>query len=103
MIIEKVIKLRQRFDLSRFGIDGRWFIYERKVVFQKPRFSELKFGGGCKVLLTCVLSALEAKGHNGCETCLAQMVDKTPELILDSVLVMREFSNVIPNDVLCLL
>ena len=52
-----------------------------------------------------MLSALEAKEllHNGCETYLTQVVDKTPEIILDSVLIMREFPNVFLNDVLGLL
>ena len=38
----------------------------------------------------CVLSTLEANGllDNGCETYLAQVVDKTLEIILDSVPVM---------------
>ena len=53
----------------------------------------------------CVLSTLEAKGllHNGCETYLAQVVDKTSEIILDSVPIMWEFLNVFLNDVLSLL
>ena len=53
----------------------------------------------------CVLSTLEAKGllHNGCETYLAQVVDKTSEIILDSVPIMREFPNVFLNDMLSLL
>ena len=52
-----------------------------------------------------MLSALEAKGllHNGCETYLAQMTDKTLEIILDSVPILREFSNMFLNDVLGLL
>ena len=52
-----------------------------------------------------MISALEAKRllYNGCETYQAQVVDKTLEIILDSVSDWREFSNVFPNDELGLL
>ena len=52
-----------------------------------------------------MLSTLKAKGllHNGCETYLALVVDKTPEMILYNVSTMREFTNIFFNDVLGLL
>ena len=65
--------------------------FSNKVMFQKPRFSKLKFEGDRRVLSTCVISALEAKRllHKGCEAYLAHVIDtSTPKVTLKSVSVM---------------
>ena len=88
------------------GIGGRWLIYAKKVVFQKPGFPKLEFEGDCRVLHTCVISALEVKIllHKRCEAYLALVVDKSTSIVtLDNVLVMRELSDVFPEDLPSLL
>ena len=70
--------------------------FTKKVAFQKPGFSELEFVGDCKILPTCVISALEAKRllHKGCEAYLVHVVNKsTPKVTLRSVPIVREFLN----------
>ena len=70
-------------------LDMDWFstqptsvdCFTNKVVFQKPGHSELEFEGDRRVLPTCVISALEAKG---CGAFLAHVVDKfSPEVTLE--------------------
>ena len=83
------------------GIDGKWFLYTKKVVFRKPRFLELEFEGDRKILPTCVISTLKVKRllHKGCKAYLAHVVDKSSsKVILDSVPIMREFSDVFSVD-----
>ena len=78
----------------------------KKIVFQKSRYLGLEFEGDRRILPTYVISALEIKRllHKGCEAYLAYMVDKsTPEVALDSVPIVREFSNVFLKDLLSLL
>ena len=68
--------------------------FTKKVVFQKPRFLELKFVGDRSILPTCVISALEAKRllHKGCEAYLAHVVDtSTLKVTLRSVSIVQEF------------
>ena len=75
--------------------------FTKKVVFWKPEFPKLEFMGDCKILPTCVISALEAKRlvHKGCEAYLGHVVDKSiPKVTLRSVPVVWEFSNVFPKD-----
>ena len=75
--------------------------FTKKVVFRKPRFLKLKFEGDCRVLPTCVISALETKRllHKGCEAYLAHVIDtSTSKVTLESVSVMREFSDVFLED-----
>ena len=57
--------------------------FTKKVVFQKPKFSESKFMGDRRILPTCVISDLEAKRllHKGCKAYLANVVDtSTPKM-----------------------
>ena len=51
--------------------------FTKKVVFRKLGFLELEFEGDCRILLTCVISALEAKRllHKCCEAYLAHVID----------------------------
>ena len=75
----------------------------KKVVFQKSRFPKLEFGGDRRILPTSVISALEEKRllHKGCEAYLAYVIDtSTLKVTLESVLVVREFSNVFLEDLL---
>ena len=72
------------------GIDSRWFIYARKVLFRKPRFFELEFevvARFCPRVCDLIFRGKKELLHNGYETYLAQVVDKTPQIILDSVLI----------------
>ena len=65
--------------------------FTKNVVFQKTGYLELEFEGDRRVLLTCVISALEVKRllHKGCEAYLAHVIDKSSsEVTLDSVLVV---------------
>ena len=67
-------------------------------MFKKLEYLELEFEGDRRILLTCVISTIEAKRllYKGCEAHLAHMIDKSSsEITLDSVLVMHEFSNVL--------
>ena len=69
-------------------IDGRWRVCAKKVVFRKSKFLELEFKNDCKVLPTCVISALEARRllHKRCEAYLAYVVVKSsPEVTLDNL------------------
>ena len=74
--------------------------FTKKVVFRKPRFSELKFEGDLRVLPTCVILALEAKRllHKGCEAYLAYVIISTPEVTLENMPIVREFSDVFLED-----
>ena len=61
----------------------------------------MELEGDCKVLPTCMISALEAKRllHKGCEASLAHVIDtSTSEVTLESVPIVQEFSNVFPED-----
>ena len=51
--------------------------FTKKVVFQKSRFPKLEFVGDRRILLTCVILALEAKRlvYKGCEAYLAHVVN----------------------------
>ena len=73
----------------------------KKVVFRKPGFSELEFEGDRRILPTCAISALEAKRllYKDCEAYLAHVIDtSTLEVTLESVPIVREFSNVFFKD-----
>ena len=68
--------------------------FTNKIVFKKPGYPKLKFEGDRRILLTCVISTLEAKRliHKGCEAYLAHVIDKSSsKVILDDVPVVREF------------
>ena len=61
----------------------------------------MEFEGDRRILPTCVIFALKAKRllHKGCETYLAHVIDKSnPEVTIESVLIVCEFSDVFPND-----
>ena len=78
----------------------QWTFYQ-KVVFWKPGYLELEFESDRRVFPTCVISTLEAKRllHKGCEAYLAHVVDKSsPEVILESMSIVREFLNVFLED-----
>ena len=71
--------------------------FTKKIVFRKSRYPKLEFFADRRILPTCVISILEAKKllHKGCEDYLAHVVDKSSSKVtLDSVPVVREFSNV---------
>ena len=70
----------------------------REVVILKTRIFRTRVKGDCKILPMCVTSALEARRllRNGSEAYLARIVDKTsPKIIMDSVLIVWGFSNVL--------
>ena len=76
------------------GINGRWRICTKKVVFRKSRFLELEFKDDYKVLPMCGISTLEARRllHKRCEAYLAYVVVKfSPEVTLDNVSVVQKF------------
>ena len=80
--------------------------FTKKNVFRKPRYPKLEFEGDRRILPTCVISALETKKlfHKGCETYLAHVIDKSsPEVTVENVPVVCEFSDVFPEDLLGLL
>ena len=65
--------------------------FTKKFVFQKPEFLKLEFEGDCRILLTYVILALEAKRllHKGCEAYLAHVIDtSTSKLALENVLIV---------------
>ena len=75
----------------------------KKVLFWKLRFPKLVFKGDRRILLTCVISALEANRllHKGCKAYLAHVIDtSTSKVMLESVPIVWEFSNVFPEDLL---
>ena len=75
--------------------------FTNKIVFKKPGYPKLKFEGDRRILLTCVISTLEAKRliHKGCEAYLAHVIDKSSfEVNLDNVPVVCEFPDVFPED-----
>ena len=77
--------------------------FAKKVVFWKPGFPELESEGDRGILPMCVISTLKAKRvlHKGYEAYLAHIIDtSTSKVTLDSVLVAREFSDVIFEDLL---
>ena len=70
-------------------------------MFRKPGYPELEFEGDRRILPTCVISALETKRllQKGCEAYLAHVLDKSsPEMIIESVPIVCEFSDVFPDD-----
>ena len=75
--------------------------FTKKIVFKKPRYPELEFESDRRILPTCVISSIEAKRLlcKRCKAYLAHIVDKsTSKITLDNVLVVREFSDVFPED-----
>ena len=74
--------------------------FTKKIVFKKSGYPELEFEGDTRILLTCVISAIEANRllYKGCEAYLAHVIDKSsPEVILDDVHVVRKFLDVFPK------
>ena len=66
-------------------------------MFQKLGFLELEFEGDHRVLPTCVISNLEAKRllYKICEAYFAYVINTSiPKVILESVLVVRDFLDV---------
>ena len=75
--------------------------FTKKIVFKKPRYRELEFESDRRILSTCIMSSIKAKRLlcKGCKAYLAHIVDKsTSKITLDNVLVVREFSDVFPED-----
>ena len=63
----------------------------------------MEFEGDRRVLSTCVISTVEAKRllHKSCEAYLAHVIDtSTPKVTLESVPIVREFSDVFLEDFL---
>ena len=84
-------------SIHRVSVD----YFTKKVMLQKPRFLELKFEGDHIVLPICVISAMETKRllHKDCEAYLTHVIDtSTPKVTLESVPIVREFSNVFHED-----
>ena len=74
--------------------------FTKKIVFKKPRYPELEFEGDRRILLTCVISALEAKRllHKECETYLAHVINKSSsEVTMENVSVVCEFLEDLPG------
>ena len=90
-----------------FGWNWLRVAYKRKESYvSEPMISKTRVEGDCKVLPTCVTSALGMRRllHKGSGAYLAHEVDKSsPEVILDSVPVVWGFSNVLLEDLLGLL
>ena len=77
--------------------------FTKKIVFNKPRYLELEFKSDRRILSMCVKSIIKAKRllYKGCEAYLALVVEKsTPKVTLDSVPIVREFSDVFLEDLL---
>ena len=77
--------------------------FTKKIVFKKSGYPNLEFEGDRRILPTFVISALEAKRllHKECKTYLTYVVDKsTPKITWDSVLLVREFPDVLLEDLL---
>ena len=75
--------------------------FTKKVVLKKSRYLDLEFEDDRKFLPTCVISVFEAKRllHTWCEVYLAHVIDKlTPEVVLDSVSVVRKFLDIFSKD-----
>ena len=75
--------------------------FTKNVVFRKPGYLELEFEIDPRVLLMCVISALEAKRllHKGCEAYLAHVIDKSsPKVTLENVSIVQEFLNMFPEN-----
>ena len=74
--------------------------YEESYVL-KTRVLELEFESDRRVLPTCVISTLEPKRllHKGYEAYLAHVIDtSTLKVTLESVSIVREFSDVFFKD-----
>ena len=77
--------------------------FTKNIMFEKSGYPELEFEGDKRILPTCVISVIEVKRllHKGYEAYLAHVIDKSsPEVILDDVPVVHEFSDVFPEDLL---
>ena len=77
--------------------------FTKKIVFKKSRYPKLKFEGDRRILPTCVISTLEAKIllHKSFEAYLAHVIDKSSsEVTLENILVVCEFLDVFPEDLL---
>ena len=75
--------------------------FTKKIWFEKPGYLELEFVGDRRILLTCVISALEAKRLllKRCESYLAHLLDNSViEVNLKNVPVACGFPNVFSED-----
>ena len=73
----------------------------KKIGFKKSGYLDLEFEGDRRILPMCVISTFEVKRllHKRCEAYLTHVVDKsTPEVVLDSVRIVREFPGVFLED-----
>ena len=77
--------------------------FTKKINYEKPGYSNFEFDSDRRVLPTCVISTLEAKRLllKGCETYLAHVVDTSvTEVKLENVLIVCEFADVFPENLL---
>ena len=75
--------------------------FTKKIVFKKSGYTKLEFEGDRRILLTCMISALEARRllHKGCEAYLTHVIDKCPSKVTaKNVPVVCEFPDVFPED-----
>ena len=74
--------------------------FTKRIRSEKPKYLEFEFVGDKRVLPTYVISALEAKRllHKRCEAYLVHVIDIfAPEVNLENVSVVCEFSDVFPD------
>ena len=76
--------------------------YKKEVKLNRPGKMEVKFRGLCKELSSCMISAMTTHKimRKGCQGYLAYVVETGKEgAILDEIPVVREFPDVLPDDI----
>ncbi|KAJ0016992.1 hypothetical protein Pint_12065 [Pistacia integerrima] len=75
--------------------------FREEVTFKKRGKPKFVFCGECRILPSCVISAMTTRRllRKQCPSCLAHVVDtRINELRLEDILVVREFPDVFPKD-----
>ena len=77
------------------------YCFEKEVVFRPPGESKFIFNALCLPFMPCVISCIQANCllRKGCQGFLASVVDlQSGELEIGDIPIVREFSDVFPND-----
>ena len=81
------------------------YCYKKEAKLHRLGKFEVKFRGICSELSSSMISALAAQRmlHKGCQGYLAYVVETGKEgTLVDEIPVVREFSDVFPDDITCL-
>ncbi|XP_022843391.1 uncharacterized protein LOC111366944 [Olea europaea var. sylvestris] len=77
------------------------YCFRKEVVFRQPGQPEVIFNGQCRILPSCVISAIDARRllNKGCHAYLAHVIDTdVSKLKLEDIPMVKDFPDVFPEE-----